>query len=211
MKSSSKNNKPSSKLGVLKPILFVEGGAIMGLQIIGGKTLTLYYGVGIQVWTSTITISMVCLAIGYYLGGKLSSNKEPIKIIRNILLAASCYILLLGFLSNSILDVLLMENTILGSLVSAFVIIGPCTILFGMVGPIISQLLSTYVIKKSGQAAGKTFLISTFGGVLSIFMFGLALIPKIGISNSFIAVGVSLAIIALPVLKPSRFHPLQGA
>lgn len=203
MNPLSKSNS-SFATKYLSPILIIEGGALMALQIVGGKALTLYYGIGIQVWTSTIVLSMVCLAIGYSLGAKLSGGGTPTKSIRNVLVISAIYILMLGLFWQEILSGILMKNLMVGSLITAFVVIGPCTILFGTIGPLISQIRASALSIPSGQAAGGTFLMSTFGGVVFVMLFGLYLIPEIGISSCFMVIAFLLAVAAIPVMKSKK-------
>ncbi|MBA3971743.1 MAG: hypothetical protein H0X46_06285, partial [Bacteroidetes bacterium] len=59
---------------------FIEGLAVMSVEFLGAKIIAPFYGTSLQVWTSVIGITMLALALGYYLGGKFSAHRNP-KII----------------------------------------------------------------------------------------------------------------------------------
>lgn len=53
-------------------LAFVSGFIIMGVELLGGRILSPYFGSSIYVWGSIITVFMMSLSIGYLVGGKLS-------------------------------------------------------------------------------------------------------------------------------------------
>ena len=57
-------------------LAFSGGFIIMSLELLGGRILAPYFGSSIYVWGSIITIFMLALALGYLLGGRLST-KNP--------------------------------------------------------------------------------------------------------------------------------------
>ncbi len=59
-------------------LAFLTGAAILSLEILGGRMLQPYFGSGLHVWGSVLSVFMVSLALGYWLGGKLSEKKATL-------------------------------------------------------------------------------------------------------------------------------------
>ena len=51
----------------------VTGAAIMIVEILGAKMLAPYFGASHFVWTAQIATTLVALAAGYYIGGRLAA------------------------------------------------------------------------------------------------------------------------------------------
>ena len=65
---------------IIHLLAFCGGFIIMSFELLGGRILAPYFGSGVYVWGSIITIFMLSLAIGYLLGGRLSvKNPSPRK------------------------------------------------------------------------------------------------------------------------------------
>jgi len=59
-------------------LAFTGGFVIMSVELLGGKILAPYFGSGVYVWGSIITVFMLSLSLGYLLGGKLSVNNPSL-------------------------------------------------------------------------------------------------------------------------------------
>ena len=53
---------------------FISGFCIMTIEMLGARILSPYFGGSLSVWGSIITIFMLALALGYLLGGRLSTR-----------------------------------------------------------------------------------------------------------------------------------------
>ena len=53
-------------------LAFCGGFVIMSMELLGGRILAPYFGSGVYVWGSIITVFMLSLSLGYLLGGRLS-------------------------------------------------------------------------------------------------------------------------------------------
>jgi hypothetical protein len=54
--------------------VFGCGWVLMGLEIVGGRMLAPYFGSGVWVWGSVISVFLAALSLGYFLGGLLSQR-----------------------------------------------------------------------------------------------------------------------------------------
>ena len=57
----------------------ITGAAIMIVEILGAKMLSPYVGLSHFVWTAQIAVTLVALACGYYVGGKLADRSQNTK------------------------------------------------------------------------------------------------------------------------------------
>src|SRR5918999_1399501 len=65
--------RPSVML--LYAIIFVSGAAILALELLASRIMTPYFGVSLYIWTGILSITLVSLALGYWLGGKLAASR----------------------------------------------------------------------------------------------------------------------------------------
>ena len=59
---------------VIAGMAFISGFCIMTIEMLGARILSPYFGGSLSVWGSIITIFMLALALGYLLGGRLSTR-----------------------------------------------------------------------------------------------------------------------------------------
>lgn len=171
---------------------------MMTIQIISGKMLAIYYGTALPVWVVTISLTMLCIAVGYYVGGRIA-NSTGLRFVSTGLILASLYLLMLAFFGNDLLDVTFSENFLVSLIISCAVIIIIPVVLFAMIGPVAAQLISK-LGDSSGFSAGKTFLVSTMGGVAFIFLFGLYVIPYKGLEVALFSLSVVLSVSPVALL-----------
>src|SRR3954467_10391277 len=88
--------------GTLRRFLYVTsaitGAAIMIVEILGAKMLAPYFGTSHFVWTAQIAVTLVALATGYYVGGRVAdASPRPQRMYAGILIAAVylCFAVLL--------------------------------------------------------------------------------------------------------------------
>src|SRR5689334_24373061 len=82
----------------LRPYLYftaaITGAAVMIVEILGAKMLSPYVGTSHFVWTAQITVTLVSLAVGYYLGGWLVDRSPRLDRLFLIIASAAVYLCL---------------------------------------------------------------------------------------------------------------------
>src|ERR1039457_6559342 len=68
------------------------GAAIMIVEILGAKMLSPYVGLSHFVWTAQIAVTLVALACGYYVGGRLADKSQRLARLYWAILGASLYL-----------------------------------------------------------------------------------------------------------------------
>ena len=156
---------------VIYLLAFSGGFVIMSLELLGGRILAPYFGSGIYVWGSIITIFMLSLSIGYLLGGRLSVHNPSSSRFAAIFAVAAVLLLPLTIYAQGIMEFIFLrvEDPRYGSLVTSIVLFGLPTIILGMISPYSVRLLVDNVAE-SGRVAGSLYFVSTLGSAIGTLM-----------------------------------------
>ena len=180
---------------LLIAISFIEGGSLMAFEVLSAKIYTPYLGASIYVWTSILTVTLIGLSIGYYVGGKMSL-KDPKKYLTISLVGAGALVLLSTFIAKGMLPALLETEVRFAAIVSGFLILFLPVLLMGMVSPLIIGILNN-MSEKLSHATGLIFGIGTLGGILFLLVTVFLLIPSMGVQTSSFVLGASLLLSAV--------------
>ena len=186
-------------------LAFIEGATVMAVELFGAKMMTPYYGSSLIVWTTVIGVTLFCLTIGYFLGGRLSMKYKAQNLIFVQLMISVVLIALMPLSAHSILNFTGgFENFYLGAITCAILLFGLPLIFLGSTSPVII-LLATTDVKKSGKNAGLVYSISTIGGIFMTFFLGFVVIEEYGISApNMVISGFLLLITAALLYEKSR-------
>jgi len=156
---------------LLMVVVFVCGFALMGMEMLGARLLNPYFGSSIYVWGSVISIFLLALSVGYWLGGGLSTRHPDAR-----LLAAAILLAALGFLlvpqvahgvNERVFDLGLDDRW--GALLSATVLFLLPSLLLGTVSPFTVRL-ATREVRHAGAIAGLLYAVSTLGSFLGCIL-----------------------------------------
>ena len=65
----------------------ISGAAVMMLELLGTRIIGPFYGVSLYVWSSLISVALIALALGYYLGGLVADKQTRFRLSYAIALA----------------------------------------------------------------------------------------------------------------------------
>ncbi len=203
-KSSSASQYEHTSIWPYFLLAFVEGATVMAVELVGAKMMTPYYGSSLIVWTTVIGITLLCLTVGYYLGGRLSMKYKPQNLVFVQLMVSGVLIGFMPIIAHTILKFTGDFNFYVGAVLSAVLLFGFPLVFLGSTSPVII-LLATADVKKSGKNAGFVYSISTIGGIFMTFLLGFFIIEEYGITvpNMFVS-GVLLITTALLLYRNSR-------
>ncbi|MDR2076830.1 MAG: fused MFS/spermidine synthase [Desulfovibrio sp.] len=202
---------------MLALVMFLNGLAIMVLEMVGARLLAPELGTSTIVWTSLIGVILASLSLGYWCGGKLADavldqGKNPGErrrrahsILAGILLAASCCVLLTALTHGPVLRQLGHASLSLyvATVCAAIVLFALPGILCGMVSPYATRLAITSS-DTSGAVIGRLNAVSTVGSIAGAFLGGFVLISWFGSREITLAVAACLLLAAALV----RARPL---
>lgn len=189
-------------------IAFVEGAAVMAVELGGAKIIAPYYGTSLYVWSSVLAVTLGGLTLGYFLGGRATTKYEAPKLLFFEILIGSALIILMPFLALVIMPATSGLGIRMGSLITSIVFMMPPLVCMGMVSPTIIQL-SNSQLKETGKTAGTVYAISTVGGILMTLLMGFFMLPELGIRISLYFAASPLAILAfILMLKVKNYKEM---
>ena len=165
--------------------VFITGLVILMLEVLGSRVMGPFFGISLYIWASLISVTLIALSLGYWLGGTMADRKSKPSFLYSIILCSAIAILLIQFISAPVME---WSYNLLGIrggvLLSALLIFSVPLILLGMASPYVIRLL----VKESGsvgRVAGSVFAISTMGSVIGALLTAFVLIPNLGVNKSF--------------------------
>ncbi len=179
----------------------LSGACIMVVEILGAKMLAPYVGTSHFVWLAQITVTLLALAIGYFLGGRLADHKAAPRPLFMCLIAAALYLAASVPLVRPVAMACLNLELALGSLLaSAFLFFVPLC-LMAATAPFYVRLL-TLEVAHVGNKSGRLSAASTLGSVAGTVIVGYFVIPQLPNSATmYIACAALLAWSALYFIK----------
>ena len=148
--STTKPQEDSTFLWRYFVLAFIEGATVMAVELFGAKMMTPYYGSSLIVWTTVIGITLLCLTIGYFLGGRLSMKYKAQNLVFVQLMISALLIGIMPIIAHSVLKFTGDFNFYVGAVLSAILLFGFPLIFLGSTSPVII-LLATKDVKKSGK------------------------------------------------------------
>lgn len=214
---------------MLPLVVFLNGMAVMVLEMAGARLLAPELGTSIVVWTSLIGVILASLSLGYWLGGKLADKRlarddakrvkgderarrdKAYATLSNLLAAGAICVFvaaLLGGIVPGFAARLLSLH--LGAVCAAFALFALPSVLCGMVSPYAIRLAITSS-DTSGATVGALYAVGTVGSIVGTFLGGFVLLSWFGSTTIIIGVaGCLLAAAALTRLRPLAPKVLLG-
>ena len=182
---------------VLYATVTFTGAAVMILELLGTRIIGPFYGVSLYVWSSLIAVTLIALAVGYFLGGILADRYPAVRLAHVILVSALTTVAI-PFVNGPILRLTDPLGLRAGAFVSALLLFTLPLTALAMVGP--------YVIKRAtrdlsgvGTVAGSVYAISTVGSVAGTLLLGFYLLPMFGTRAIIFSLSLLLAMLAVLV------------
>ena len=193
----------------LRAALFLSGAAVMVLEILGTRIIGPHFGVGLFVWTSLITVTLVALALGYWLGGMLADRWPSPGVFAAVLLAAAFAVALIPLWRGPVLDAAWVFGLRSGSLCAAGALFFPPLLLLGMISPFAVRLEAEGVAQ-AGRSAGRLYAISTAGSVFGALLTGFVLVPALRVPTILAIQAGALVFAALLAAAPGLNKRVAG-
>lgn len=154
----------------------------MILELLGTRIIGPYYGVSLYVWSSLITVTLISLAFGYWLGGFVADRKPRANSLYSIILFTGLCILIIPVINVPILKFTTPLGLRWGALIASFILFSLPLLLLGMVTPYAIKLCTTE-LRRVGITTGRLYAISTLGSFGGTILTGFILIPNMGVKK----------------------------
>lgn len=185
------------KQGFLVFTVLCTGAGILMLEVLGARIAGPFFGVSLYIWTALISVTLVSLSVGYWLGGRLCDRHPRPDILYGLILVSGLMIMLIAGLDEAVLGFSYhafsgVWRLRLGVLLGSLILFGPPLTLLGMVSPFALKM-AIVDLHNAGRTAGRLYAISTIGSVLGSIITGYFLIPSLGIEKTlFVITGLIL-------------------
>ena len=156
---------------MLMVVAFCCGFALMGFEMLGARLLAPYFGSSIYVWGSVISIFLLALSVGYWVGGWLSTWRPDGRVLAVTILLASGGFALVPVVAegvnNYVFDLELDDRW--GAMLGATVLFFLPSLFLGVVSPFCVRL-ATREVSRAGASAGGLYAVSTLGSFLGCIL-----------------------------------------
>jgi len=183
--------------------VFICGGAVLAIEILGTRILGPYYGVNIFLWSALISVTLIALSAGYMIGGRIADRQKNYNLLTVIIALAGILTILIPLFRNGVIEITESMGLRLSVLISSLILFFPALTLLGMVSPYAIKL-RTQSLDVVGTRAGDLYSVSTIGSVLAALITGYYLIPKIGVVKLTVGTGIILVITAIIIFVSGR-------
>lgn len=186
-------------------VLFFTGAVLMGFEMLGSRYLNPYFGSGVDTWACLISIILLSMMIGYYLGGAIVDRYPNPQLFTLFSALSGASMAVIPFIARDLLEVIIVTfgdrfwGTLMGALFISFLPV----LLISACSPVAVRLLLSQ-LDDSGKITGMVYSISTFGNVVGTLGTTYFLIPNFGIRAITFAFAVSLFVISLAIFLLSR-------
>ena len=197
---------------VVKLLVFTGGVSTIGIELAASRLLAPYFGDSTFIWANLIGMTMLYLAIGYKVGGRIA-DRSPRPDLLFLLTAVA------GFAAGAIpltaRPILLLSlaafdsvaiGAFYGSLIGVILLFAVPITLLGFVSPFAIRLLVADVAR-TGATAGGLYALGTFGSLAGSFLPALFLIPLVGTAWTFYIFSMALIMVSLIGLAIARRAP----
>ena len=176
----------------------------MGLEISGGRLLSPFFGASVYVWGSIISVFLIALSTGYYVGGIISDRKPSVVYLAGFIAAAGMLTLIIPPLAPPLSRYFVSAGFAnFGVLAVAMILFVLPSIGLGMVSPYIVKL-GVAETARLGNMVGKFYAVSTFGSIFGTLATTFILIPYFGVNEVIFALGAVLVGLATVLLVGQR-------
>jgi spermidine synthase len=192
---------------------FAAGFAGMTLELAAVRLLAPYFGTSAYVWTNVIAVTLLSLAVGAWIGGRIADRGRAERALLAALILGGGLSFLAPLIGPAFAEQLLPADLRLeeafallvsGSLLATLAVFGPPIALVGACSPLLVQRLVD-AGASVGRGSGGVYAISTLGSLLGTFGTTHWFVPYLGSRRTVFLAGASLcAAAACLVLARSR-------
>jgi MFS family permease len=151
---------------VLNAIVFTCGAALMGMEMAAARVLAPVLGNSIYVWGAVISVVMVALSIGYWLGGQIADRYGAARILPVTVAGAALATVAVPLIASIALQPAASLGPRLGALAASLSIFFVPSVLLATVSPLGVRLVAERGMHRIGRSAGGLYAVSTAGSIV---------------------------------------------
>jgi spermidine synthase len=170
---------------------FAAGAGIMIVELAGNRLITPVFGNTMFTWTGLISVVLVAIALGDYLGGWLVDRRPDFHTMGILFFAAGISIAVVFPVFLLCREWLSRWSPVTGPIWASLVLFSVPAIFLAAVSPFTVRLLSKeFADRQIGLSAGLVGMWGTLGSFVGTVGAGLYLIPRFSLPSIFFTVAV---------------------
>src|SRR5437879_6695985 len=178
----------------------------MVVEILGAKMLSPFVGLSHFVWTAQIAVTLVALACGYYVGGKVADRSQRPGQLYWAILGAAFYLALTVLICEPVAYWCLDFNLAVGSLMASAILFFVPLALLAMTAPFLVRVITSSVAGVGGNV-GRLTAISTLGSFAGTLLIGYLMIPRLPNSVTMYVTALTLMLVGAGYFVVYRRQP----
>lgn len=188
-----------ASLGVLFSTVFLTGAGVLILEVTAVRLLTPIFGGSMYVLSSVLSIVLLALSLGYFVGGRIADKHPHPTPLYFIISGGALSILVLQYGAQAALNPdIAIGSPILGPLIYSSILFFLPAFLLGMDSPYVIRIISEYTShEEAGKYVGTTFFWSTIGSICGSIGSGFWLIPTLGVHQTITYTAFTLAVLSI--------------
>jgi len=185
-------------------LVTVTGATVLALEVLGTRVIGTYYGSSLYVWAALLSVTLVCLAVGYAIGGRIADRVPKPWMLYVLVTLAGASTVAVPRLTAVLVPLDNWLGLAWGAIASALVIFFLPLTLLAMAGPYVIRLRA-HRVEGVGSTSGAVYALSTVGSVGGVLAVSLWMIPALGTQTSLmICAGVLIGLGAVGLTVASR-------
>jgi predicted membrane-bound spermidine synthase len=200
-------------------VVFLAGVGTLGVEMLASRLLAPYFGTSQPIWAVVIGLTLVYLAVGYHLGGRLADRRPDARLLYRLIVIAGLLTALIPPLAQPILGLAqravsqLAVGGFVGALFGVLLLFAAPVTLLAMVSPfaVRLRLQGAQDVATAGSAAGTISALSTAGSIVGTFLTALYLIPALGSTATAYLFAAYLVLLGVLGLRDWRWLLALGA
>ena len=180
---------------------FVSGFVTMALQMLLGRTFIPYFGGTIYTWGALISVFLIGMTIGFFLGGKLADKIPSARLLAGFFLSSAVLVLVVPMYGEAAINMILdeIDDARYGAIVASLLFACLPAGLLAAVSPFCVRLLLDRK-DHSGTISGRLSGLSTAGSIVGTLGTSFFLIPTMGTKAIFGGLAVLAACMGMVFL-----------
>ncbi|ARJ65638.1 hypothetical protein WV31_08200 [Magnetospirillum sp. ME-1] len=177
--------------------IVITGAAILCLQLIASRVMTPFFGVSLLIWTGILSVTLLCLALGYYCGGVFCRRRPSDQIRDAYYLAPTLsggWLVVAVLLYPVCLGPLAQLSLVGGAFLASILLLAVPLVLLSALNPLLVAL-ERPLHGEADAGAGWVFFISTIGSVGGVLVAAFALIPHLSGRHSILVIAAVLGLL----------------
>ena len=185
-------------------VVTVTGATVLALEVLGTRVIGTHYGSSLYVWAALLSVTLVCLAMGYAIGGRVADRIPRAWVLHLLVMLAGGSVLLVPLLTGVLAPLSNWLGLAWGAIASAFVVFFLPLTLLATASPYVIRLRARS-LEGVGSTSGAVYALSTVGSVAGVLLVSFWLIPTLGTRSSLlICSGLLIGLGALGMALASR-------